>query len=128
MDKIISLLAQWNESSPNPNKVYNNSVETPEKEESLEPEHVEVPKVDETLTENMESQEDEGTESKKLDHDSLVDDDEVQHPGEVIFPFSNNDVTSIFHTSQPTILVFSKFTHLYHVSMRAKNKRVRENK
>ena len=94
----------------------------------METEQVEIPPVDETLMESMEMHEDEGMESKELDHDSLVDEDEVQYPSEVIFPFSDNDVTTIFHTSQPTILVFSKFTHLYHVSMRAKNKRVRENK
>ena len=100
----------------------------------METEQVEIPPVDETLMESIEMHEDEGMESKELDHDSLVDEDEVQYPSEVIFPFSDNDVTTIFHTSQPTILVFAKFTQLYHVSLReekeqgrVKNKSAREN-
>ena len=132
MDKIESLFSQWKESSLNLNKVCNNNAETPKKEEplmlehvethkveeSLKTEDVEIPPVDETLMESMENNEDEGTKSE--DHD-------VQRPSEVVFPFSDNDVTSNFHNSQPTILVFSKFTKLYHVSVRAKNKSEREN-
>ena len=41
--------AQWKESSSIPNKVCNNNVETPKKEESLETEHVEIPPTDEAL-------------------------------------------------------------------------------
>ena len=38
MNSIMSLLSQWEESSPNPNKACNNNVETPKEEEPLEPE------------------------------------------------------------------------------------------
>ena len=133
MDKIESLFSQWKESSLNLNKVCNNNAETPKKEEpltlehvethkvedSLKTDHVEIPPADEALMESMENHEDEGTKSE--DHD-------VQRPSEVVLPFSDNDVTSKFHNSQPIILVFSKFTKLYHVTMREKNKGERENK
>ena len=54
MDKIESLFSQWKESSPNPNKVCNVGVETPMKDDSKAPEHVEIAKVDETLPEDHE--------------------------------------------------------------------------
>ena len=123
----MSLLSQWKESSSIPNKVCNNNVETPKKEESLETEHVEIPPTDEALMEDMEIEEDDPRESKELDEDFLVEDD-IHHSSEVVFPFPCNDVIPIVHTSQPTILVFSKFIQLYHVSMRAKNKSARKNK
>ena len=116
IDKIISLLSKLKELSPTLDKVNDNSVETRIQEESLETEHVEIHKIEESLVENIESQEDKGRRSKKHD---------VQRPSEVVFPLSDNDVTSIFHASQPTILVFSKFTQLYHVSMREEKVQVR---
>ena len=67
----MCLLSQWKESSPNAYKVCNNNVETPTKVESLTPEHVGIAKVNKTLTKNMDSQEDEGMESKELDRDFL---------------------------------------------------------
>ena len=128
MDKIESLFSQWKESSPNLNKVGNNDVKTPTtKDESLETKHVEIKSLEESLMEDMEIEEDDSIESNELDQDFLVEDD-VHHSSEVVFPFPCNDVISIVHTSQPTILVFSKFIQLYHVSMRAKNKSARKNK
>ena len=120
MEKIESLLSQWTESSSIPNKVCNNNVEEP-----LETEHKEIHKVEESLVENIESHEDEAMESKKLDHDSLVDDDEDRHQNEVVFLCKY--VIPIVHTGPPFVLVNLKFQNLYHVSMRAKNKSAREN-
>ena len=74
---IISLLSKLEESSPPPDKVSSINVKTPEKEESLEPEQVETPTVDETLTEHVAISKVE--ESMNHNHDSLIEEEEVYH-------------------------------------------------
>ena len=56
--------------------------------EIVETVHVENPKVEVSLTETMEYHEDEGMESKELDRDSLIEEDEVQHQSQLVFIFS----------------------------------------
>ena len=126
----MSLLSQWKESSSIPNKVCNNNVETPKKEESLETEHVEIPPAGEALMESMENHEDEAIESKELERDSFTEEEEeeevCQYQSKVVFLFSCKDVIPIVYTSPTLVLVSLKFQQVYHVSMRAKNKSARE--
>ena len=114
----MSLFSQLKESYPNPNKVCNNSVEIPKKEESLKPEHMEIQKVDTNLTKSMKNHEVEGIESKEFDHDFLLEEDEVQYKNEVVFLFPCKDRIPIVNTSPTLVLVYLKFQQLYHVSMR----------
>ena len=87
----MSLFSQLKESNCVLDKANNNNIETPEKDESMVPVHVEIAKVDETLMEHMENHEDEGAESKELGHDSFAEEEEeeevCQHQSEVVFLF-----------------------------------------
>ena len=84
-----------------------------------------VHKVEDSSVENLESHEDEGAKSKKLDHDSLVDDDEGRHQNEVVFPFLCKDVIPNVHTSPTLVLVPLKFTKLSLENMREEKEKVR---
>ena len=133
MEKIESLFSQWKESSPNQNKVGNNGVKIPmTKDRTLKTEHGEIQKVEESLSESMENHEEEELELMKHDHDSLIEDDEVQSHHEVVCPLPSTDVISIVQPSPTPILVSLMFVKVSHVSvseddkhMRVKNKRVK---
>ena len=116
LEKIESLFSQWKESNPTLDKA---------NEKIMETEHVDVHKVEDSLVENLESHEDEGAKSKKLDHDSLVDDDEGRHQNEVVFPFLCKDVIPNVHTSPTLVLVPLKFTKLSPEKMREEKEKVR---
>ena len=124
---IMSLLSKLEELSPPLNEVSNINVKTPKKEESLEPEQVEIPMVDEKLTASMEIHEDEGMESKEFDHDFLVE-VKAPHQREAVFLFPCKYLIPIVQSSQSLVLVPLKFTKLYHVSMREENKLLRVEK
>ena len=138
MENIEFLFSQWKESSPNNNvttpTAKDESLKTEHvkplttKDESLKTEHVEIKGLEDSLMENLESQEDEGAKTEKLGHDSLVEENEVPHQSEVVFIFPCNDVIPIVHTSQPNVLVFSKFIQLYHVCSRKENPLLRVEK
>ena len=121
MDKIKSLFSQWKESSPNPDKVSNINVKTPQKKESLETEHAGIQKLEESLTEIMEIPEEEGTKSKDFDEEILIEEDDVSSQIEVVSFSLFNDVTS-------NLLVISKFIHLYNVCLREENPLLRVEK
>ena len=139
MDKIESLFSQWKESSLNLNKVCNNNAETPKKEEpltlehvethkveeSLKTEHVEIPPANEFLSESMENHEEEELELIKHDHESLIEDDEVQSDHEVVCPSPSANVIPNVHTSPTLVLVPLKFTKLSLENMREEKEKVR---
>ena len=84
------------------------------------------------MSESMENHKEEELELMKHDHDSLIEDDEVQSHHEVVCPLPSTDVISIVHTSPTPILVSLMFEKVSHVSvseedkhMRVKNKRVK---
>ena len=111
MDNIMSLLSQWKESSPNPNKACSNNIETPKKEELLEIEHAEIPMVEESLTKSMEIHEEEGAKSKDFVEEILIGEDDVSSQFEVVSFSQFNDITS-------NLYVISKFIQLYGVCLR----------
>ena len=139
MDKIESLFSQWKESSLNLNKVCNNNAKTPKKEEpltlehvethkveeSLKTEHVEIPPANEFLSESMENHEEEELELIKHDHESLIEDDEVQSDHEVVCPSPSANVIPNVHTSPTLVLVPLKFTKLSLENMREEKEKVR---
>ena len=107
-------------------------METHKVEESLKTEHVEIPPAGEFLSESMQNHEEEELELIKHDHESLIEEDEVQSDHKVVCPLPSTDVISIVHTSPTPILVSLIFVKLSHVSvseddkhMRVKNKRVK---
>ena len=131
---IISLLSKLEELSPPPDKVSSINVKTPEKEESLEPEQVETPTVDETLTEHaagskveesmseiMEIREEEGVKSKDFDEEILIGEDDVSSQIEVVSFSLFNYVTS-------NLFVISKFIQSYGVCLREENKLLKAKK
>ena len=128
MDKIDSLFSQWKESSPNPDKVSNFNEKTPQKEESVEMEHAGIQKLEESLSENMEIEEDDAGESKDFNQDFLVEDDEDQQQSEVVYLLSCKNVIFIVHTSPTVILVSLMFQPLYTVSMRGETELMRRKK
>ena len=138
MDNIEFLFSQWKESNPNNNvttpTAKDESLKTEHvkplttKDESLKTEHVEIKRLEDSLVKNLKSQEDEGSKTEKLGHDSLVEENEVPHQSEVVFLFPYNDVIPVVHTSQPTVPVFSKFIQLYHVCSREENPLLRVEK
>ena len=121
MDKIESLFSQWKESSPNPDKVSSINVKTPQKEESLEKAHVEIQKLEASLTKIMEIPEEEGTKSKDFGEESLIEEDDVLSQIKVVSFSLFNDVTS-------NLLVISKFIRLYNVCLREENPLLRVEK
>ena len=121
MDKIESLFSQWKESSPNPDEVSSINVKTPQKEESLETAHVEIQKLEASLTEIMEIPEEEGTKSKDFDEEIFIEEDDVSSQIEVVSFSLFNDVTS-------NLLVISKFIQLYNVCLREENPLLRVEK
>ena len=101
-------------------------------EESLKTEHVEIPPADEFLSESLENHEEEDLELIKHDHESLIEDNEVQSHHVVVCPLPSTDVISIVHTRPTPILLSHMFVKVSHVSvskddkhMRVKNKRVK---
>ena len=131
---IISLLSKLEELSPPPDEVSSINVKTPEKEESLEPEQVETPTVDETLTEHaasskveesmseiMEIREEEGVKSKDFDEEILIGEDDVSSQIEIVSFSLFNYVTS-------NLFVISKFIQSYGVCLREENKLLKAKK
>ena len=77
MDKIESLFSQWKESSPKLNKANDKSMEIQKFEECLDTKHAEIQKFEESLSEIIETREEERTKSKDFDEEILIEEADV---------------------------------------------------
>ena len=94
MGKIESLFSQWKESSPKPNKANDKSMEIQKFEECLDTKHAEIQKFEGSLSEIIETREEERTKSKDFDEEILIEEADVSSQIEVVSFSLFNYVTS----------------------------------